>query len=42
MDLAAVLAASDELASVIERQGLPAIPPADLSLPLLRADLRSP
>jgi hypothetical protein len=42
MDLAAVLAASDELASLIERAGLPAVPPAGLSPPLLRADLRSP
>jgi hypothetical protein len=42
MDLAAVLAASDELASLIEREGLPAVPPADLSPPLLRADPRSP
>jgi hypothetical protein len=42
MDLAAVLAASDELASLIERRGLPAVPPADLSPPLLRAGRRLP
>jgi hypothetical protein len=42
MDLAAVLAAADELASLIEGRGLPAVPPAALSPPLLRPDPRSP
>jgi uncharacterized protein len=42
MDLAAFLAASDQLASLIERQGLPAVPAADLSPPLLRTEPRSP